>query len=166
MPLIASIKADVKFLTLQFGTPAEEYIACLKAHPEVVVICVSNHQNRLGDQRALVHEMMNAGLKNPVVFAEMYQHGRGGEERPSSWEAAADMGALMIDGLTDGIWLMNNGDIPAQTIDETAFGILQAAASAHQQDQVYQVVRDAAEPSTIFVKPSPRSRRQPSISRG
>ena len=37
MPLIASIKADVKFLTLQFGTPAEEYIACLKAHPEVVV---------------------------------------------------------------------------------------------------------------------------------
>ena len=53
MPLIASIKADVKFLTLQFGTPAEEYIACLKAHPEVVVICVSNHQNRLGDQRAL-----------------------------------------------------------------------------------------------------------------
>ena len=33
----------------------------------------------------------------------------------------------MIDGLTDGIWLMNNGDIPALTIDETAFGILQAA---------------------------------------
>ena len=36
----------------------------------------------------------------------------------------------MIDGLTDGIWLMNNGDIPAQTIDETAFGILQAARLA------------------------------------
>ena len=126
MPLIASIKADVKFLTLQFGTPAEEYIACLKAHPEVVVICVSNHQNRLGDQRALVHEMMNAGLKNPVVFAEMYQHGKE-EKSDFQLEAAADMGALMIDGLTDGIWLMNNGDIPAQTIDETAFGILQAA---------------------------------------
>ena len=76
MPLIASIRADIKFLTLQFGTPAEEYIACLKNHPEVVVICVSNHQNRLGDQRALVHEMMNAGLKNPVIFAEMYQHSK------------------------------------------------------------------------------------------
>ena len=88
--------------------------------------CVSNHQNRLGDQRALVHEMMNAGLKNPVVFAEMYQHGKE-EKSDFQLEAAADMGALMIDGLTDGIWLMNNGDIPAQTIDETAFGILQAA---------------------------------------
>ena len=70
--------------------------------------------------------MMNAGLKNPVVFAEMYQHGKE-EKSDFQLEAAADMGALMIDGLTDGIWLMNNGDIPAQTVDETAFGILQAA---------------------------------------
>ena len=56
----------------------------------------------------------------------MYQHGKE-EKSDFQLEAAADMGALMIDGLTDGIWLMNNGDIPAQTIDETAFGILQAA---------------------------------------
>jgi (E)-4-hydroxy-3-methylbut-2-enyl-diphosphate synthase len=96
MPLIASIKADVKFLTLQFGTPADEYIACLKAHPEVVVICVSNHQNRLGDQRALVHEMMNAGLKNPVVFAEMYQHSKE-EKSDFQLEAAADMGARFLE---------------------------------------------------------------------
>ena len=126
MPLIASIQADLKFLTLQFGTPSEEYLTCLKMHPEVVVVCVSNHQNRLGDQRALVHEMMNAGVKNPVIFAEMYRHSAA-EKSDFQLEAADDMGALMIDGLTDGIWLMNDGDIPAQTIDETAFGILQAA---------------------------------------
>ena len=42
-------------------------------------------------------------------------------------EAAADMGALMIDGLCDGLWLMNYGDIPDSDIDSTAFGILQAA---------------------------------------
>ncbi len=69
---------------------------------------------------------MNAGLKNPVVFAQMYQHSKE-EKSDFQLEAAADMGALMIDGLTDGIRLMNNGDIPARTIDETAFGILQAA---------------------------------------
>ena len=126
MPLIASIQAPIKFLTLQFGTPADEYITCLKMHPEVVVVCVSNHQNRLGDQRALVHEMMNAGVKNPVVFAQMYQHSKD-EKSDFQLEAAADMGALMIDGLTDGIWLMNNGDIPMEAIDETSFGILQAA---------------------------------------
>lgn len=126
MPLMASVKAPIKFLTLQFGTPAEEYIACLKRCPEVVVVCVSNHQNRMGEQRALVHEMMNAGVRNPVVFVEMYQHGRA-EKSDFQLEAAADMGALLIDGLSDGIWLMNHGDIPSEAIDETAFGILQAA---------------------------------------
>ncbi len=37
------------------------------------------------------------------------------------------MGPLMIDGLTDGIWLMNDGDLPDEEVDATAFGILQAA---------------------------------------
>lgn len=124
MPLVGAIQAKLKFLVLQFGTPAEEYLACLKSHPEVVVVCVSNHQNRLGCQRALVHEMMNAGVKNPVVFAQMYQlH----DKEEFQLRAAADMGALMIDGLTDGIWLLNDGNISPYDIEETAFNILQAA---------------------------------------
>jgi len=125
-PLIAGVKADLKFLVLQYGAPSEEYIACLKAHPEVVVVCVSNHANKTGEQRALVHELTAAGLHNPVVFAQMYSH-KAEEKAELQLEAAADMGALMIDGLTDGLWLMNNGDIEANEIAETAFAILQAA---------------------------------------
>ena len=111
---------------LQFGAPSEEYLACLKQHPEVVVICVSNHQNKLGDQRALVHELMLNGIPNPVIFCQMYRHSQL-EKSDFQLESAADMGALMIDGLTDGIWLMNNGDMSHSDIDATAFGILQAA---------------------------------------
>lgn len=124
MPFMAQNDAPLKFLVLQFGTPTEEYQACLRMHPEAVVIAVSNHQNRLGEQRALVHEMMRAGLRNPVVFAQMYRHHH---KEDFQLEAAADMGALMIDGLTDGIWLLNEGSLTAETIEETAFGILQAA---------------------------------------
>ncbi len=126
MPFISMVKAEIKFLVLQFGTPTEEYLACLKYNPNVVVICISNHQNRLGDQRALVHEMMNAGVQNPVVFSQMYEHSQI-EKSDFQLEAASDMGALMIDGLTDGIWLMNKGNIRQDFIDQTAFGILQAA---------------------------------------
>lgn len=126
MPLISAIHAPVKFLTLQYGTPAEEYLACLKANPDVVVVCMTAHQNRLGSQRALVHEMMQHGIKNPVIFAEMYQH-KASEKSDFQLEAAADLGALMIDGLTDGVWLLNDGDIADEDIDQTAFGILQAA---------------------------------------
>lgn len=124
MPLVAMVQSDVKFLVLQFGTPSAEYLACLKAHPEVVVVCASNLQNRLGNQRALVHEMMTAEVSNPVVFAQMYQLN---DKEEFQLEAAADMGALMMDGLTDGIWLMNKGNISVGDIEDTAFGILQAA---------------------------------------
>ena len=123
MPFVSMVQAKLKFLVLQFGTPADEYLACLKTHPEIVVVCVSNHPNRLGSQRALVHEMMIAGVENPVVFAQMY---RLNDAEEFQLEAAADMGALMIDGLCDGIWLMNDGDIAPSTIEGTAFGILQA----------------------------------------
>ena len=125
-PFISSVKADVKFLVLQLGAPSEEYLACLKAHPEVVVIAVSNQQNKLGEQRALTHELWTNGLFNPVVFAQMYRHSAQ-EKSDFQLEAAADMGALMIDGLCDGIWLMNDGDINVRDIADTSFAILQAA---------------------------------------
>ena len=125
-PFISSVKANVKFLVLQLGAPSEEYLACLKAHPEVVVIAVSNQQNKLGEQRALTHELWTNGLFNPVVFAQMYRHSAQ-EKADFQLEAAADMGALMIDGLCDGIWLMNDGDINVRDVADTSFAILQAA---------------------------------------
>ena len=126
IPFLKGVEAKAKFLVLPYGAPSEEYIPCLKMNPDVVVVSVSNNANRLGEQRALVHELMNEGIGNPVVFCQAYAHSK---EQKSDFqlEAAADMGALMFDGLTDGIWLMNNGTLPAKDIEETAFGILQAA---------------------------------------
>lgn len=124
LAMVGAVKADLKFVVLQYPHPADEYIACLRQHPEVVVICMSNHANKLASQRALVHEMMNYGVFNPVVFAQMYALDC---KEHFQLDAAADMGALMMDGLTDGIWLMNNGNIAAADIEDTAFGILQAA---------------------------------------
>jgi len=126
MPFIASIDSEAKFLVLQYGAPSEEYLACLKVHPEIIVVCVSNHKNRLGEQRALAHELMANGIGNPVVFCQMYRHSQE-EKGDFQLEAAADMGALMFDGLCDGIWLMNDGTLSNDDIEATAFGILQAA---------------------------------------
>ena len=126
MPLIASVDAKIKFLILQYGANPEEYIPCLKLHPEVVVVCVSQHQNPTGHQRALLHEMMAAGVENPVVIWHSYKHNKEGKS-DMQIEAAADMGALMMDGLVDGLWIANEGNIPSYDIADTAFAILQAA---------------------------------------
>ena len=126
VPLLSGYPPIPKFLVMQYGVDPEEYVTCLMNHPEVVVVCVSHHQNRLGEQRALVHEMMRAGLRNPIVFCQAYRHSQE-QKADFQLEAAADMGALMFDGLTDGIWLMNDGDLAVKDIAETSFGILQAA---------------------------------------
>jgi (E)-4-hydroxy-3-methylbut-2-enyl-diphosphate synthase len=126
LPLVSTVHAPLKFLFLPFGAPSDEYLACLKQHPEIVVISQSNHQNRLGEQRALIHELMCNGILNPVVIFQHYQHSQE-EKSDFQLEAAADMGPLMFDGLCDGVYLFNHGSLSHDDIDATAFGILQAA---------------------------------------
>ena len=52
-------QADLKFLFLPYMAMNEEVIAALKLHPEVVIIAQSNHPNRLGEYRAMVHECID-----------------------------------------------------------------------------------------------------------
>ena len=124
LPFLSSCGASLKFLFITYMGLNDEAIACLKYHPEVVLVSQSNHPNRLGEQRALVHQMMKEGLKNPVVFFEHYAES---ELENLQIKAAADMGALIFDGLCDGILLFNQGEtISGKVVDATAFGILQA----------------------------------------
>lgn len=124
LPFISSCNASLKFLFVTYMGLNEEAVACLKYHPEVVLVAQSNHPNRLGEQRALVHQLMNEGLSNPVVF---FQHYAEPETEDLQIKAAADMGALIFDGLCDGIFLFNQApEVDARKVDAIAFGILQA----------------------------------------
>ena len=116
--------APMKFLFLTYMACDDEMLALLRHHPEVVVIAQSNHPNRLGELRGLVHQLTCAGLENPVVMFEHYDE-RDAEDLQI--KAAADLGALLFDGLCDGIFLSNQGTLPSTVVDATAFGILQAA---------------------------------------
>ena len=115
--------SDLKFLFLPYMAMNDEVIAALKLHPEVVIIAQSNHPNRLGEYRAMTHELMNEGLENPVVFFQYYQETKAEDLQI---KAATDMGALIFDGLCDGIFLYNQGPLSHIVVDTTAFGILQA----------------------------------------
>lgn len=116
---VAANPAPVKFLFLSYVQLNDEVKACLRAHPEMVVIAQSNHANRTGELRALIHELGNARLTNPVIIGQQY----GDTDREDfQIKAAADMGVLMIDGFVDGILLA----APQSGRDETAFAILQA----------------------------------------
>ena len=123
LPLMGGCNAELKFLFMPYMAQTDEVIACLKQHPEVVVVSQSNHPNRLGEHRALVHQLMTEGLQNPVVF---FQHYAEDNAEDLQIKSAADMGALIFDGLCDGIFLFNQGGLSHAVVDATAFGILQA----------------------------------------
>lgn len=128
---IPSCAAKVKFLFLTYLDLTDEVKALLRTVPGFVIIAQSNHQNRLGEQRALVHELWREELPIPVVFFQQYRLGETQKE-DFQLQAAADMGALMFDGLTDGIMLFNqkpesDRSLSIDVQDATAFAILQAA---------------------------------------
>ncbi len=126
LPFISFYDAPIKFLWIEYGADRNEYFAFLKEHPEIVVVCMSDHSNPLGENRALAHEMMSGGITSPIVFIHNYSHSWE-EKSDFQIEAAADMGALLLDGLADGIWLINDGSLSVDEVNSTAFGILQAA---------------------------------------
>ncbi|KAA6351483.1 4-hydroxy-3-methylbut-2-en-1-yl diphosphate synthase (ferredoxin) [termite gut metagenome] len=120
---VSNYRAELKFLFTSYPALTDEILACLKIHPEMVVISQSRHLNRLGEHRALVHQLMRKNLQNPVVF---FQHYAENKAEDLQIKAAADMGALLIDGFCDGICLYNQGTLSSGVTDATAFGILQA----------------------------------------
>lgn len=128
---IAASNAPLKFLFLSYAALNDEVKACLRQHPEIVIIAQSAHPNRSGELRALVHELWNEQITTPVVFFQHYTCGAADKEI-FQLQAAADMSCLMMDGLTDGVFLFaqpKQGEeaLPHATQDETAFAILQAA---------------------------------------
>ena len=123
LPFISMNPASLKFLFITYRDLDDEVLACLKYHPEVVVISQSNHINRVGEQRAVAHKLMKNGLQNPLVFIQHYAEQ---EAEDLQIRAAADMGPLIFDGFCDGIMLYNNGRLDDELVDQTAFSILQA----------------------------------------
>ncbi len=118
-----SCNAEIKFLFMPFIMLSAELTDYLKTVKNVVLVSQSNHPNRLGEHRALVHQLMEAGCETPVIFFQHYQED---EAENLQIKSAADMGALIFDGFCDGIYLFNQGSLSHAVIDATAFGILQA----------------------------------------
>ena len=125
LPLLAMCPAKLKFLFVTYSQCSEEVLACLKTHPEVVIIHQTGHLHRVGEHRALAHLLTHEGITNPIVYFQHYA-----EELLADLQlrAAADTGVLCIDGFVDGLYIHNIGDsIAPQQIDATALNILQAA---------------------------------------
>lgn len=125
LPFIGASTSPLKFLFLTLDNYNEELRACLHQHPEIVLIAQAAHTNTIGAHRALAFKLISDRLKNPIII---FQHYTADNTQKENFQihSAADCGALLFDGLADGLYLHNNGNLTRTDITTTAFGILQA----------------------------------------
>jgi len=93
----------------------------------------------MADQRGFFFKLEELGLEVPVIVKRSYEfekdhgpstmdHGQTDLTTKLQLYAATDLGALLVDGFGDGIWI-DAPELPANVITSTAFGILQATRS-------------------------------------
>ncbi|MCC8409681.1 (E)-4-hydroxy-3-methylbut-2-enyl-diphosphate synthase [Mucilaginibacter sp. UR6-1] len=104
----------------------------------LVFVLETDKAHGMADQRTLFFKLMELGLNTPVIVKRKYNLVSPEVGKSESQEdeyitklqlyAATDMGALLVDGFGDGIWIDAPG-LPVQAITSSSFGILQATRS-------------------------------------
>ena len=123
VPLVSLENAkDARFIAVTYGELTPENIAKIRLLKDIVLVASSEHQNPVGELRALVHRLMIEGVEAPVIIRRAYNES---SVEALRIKASADLGVLLIDGLADGLWIENPG-MSAAELNALAFGILQA----------------------------------------
>lgn len=94
-----------------------------KINDQTVLILSSYHKNIHAYLRSMRFRLLGKGINNPVIFKLSYDEP---DKEAFMLKAAADAGILFLDGLADGLWLINQQQ-KEETLIETSFSILQAS---------------------------------------
>ncbi|MDL2224465.1 4-hydroxy-3-methylbut-2-en-1-yl diphosphate synthase [Bacteroidales bacterium OttesenSCG-928-M06] len=114
----------LNFICLSYQDWDEKFVSQIKKNPQSVIFLHSEFQN-IYEQKALLHQLIDNNITNPVVLRNTYN-----EKDKESFQikSAIDSGSFFLDMLADGIMLSNqNLEITTSSIDECSFGILQAS---------------------------------------
>lgn len=100
-------------------------VEALRLNPEVPIMVAPANPNFVGEVRAMVSVMDKAGLKNPIIASRVYMTD---DMEELQVMAGVDFGALMIDGLIDGLYIFDRSEkITEAMVVEMEFQMLQAA---------------------------------------
>jgi len=95
-------------------------IEAIKNDDTVVLIHDADYDYSIMIQRNFVIEMINNNLMNPFIIRRDYNN-----DPDLLIRSSIDIGSLMIDGISDGIWLSSTQNI--SIVNQIAFSILQAS---------------------------------------
>ncbi len=129
-----SVKLHPRLNFVQMTTDdLERGVGMLQQNPSVVVWLETDNLHARADQRRFMAELISGKLTNPVIISRKYEDQ---SFDAMQLKAGTDVGALLIDGLGDGVFLSrellqisDNEDalLTVQQYNQTCFNILQAA---------------------------------------
>ncbi len=95
----------------------------LKDIQNTILLLHTQNTHAVAAIRRAIIELTNTGITIAIVVAEKT---KGADIEQFMLDSATELGALLVDGLIDGIQLSSD-EVPAKIVNQTAFGILQAA---------------------------------------
>ena len=114
---------QLNFVYITLPELNQQVIEQFNSDPTVVLLLDTYNKHGVAEQRRLIAELINHDCNVPVVIGRAY-----GDLSSEDLQlyAATDLGALLIDGLGDGVFIAAENCGSDQSINSTAFGILQA----------------------------------------
>jgi len=97
----------------------------------LVFVLETDEEHGMADQRSFFFKLQELGLDVPVIIKRSYDFktlDSGLQTQDLQLYASTDLGALLVDGFGDGIWI-DAPQIETKVITSTSFGILQATRS-------------------------------------
>ena len=131
---------QLNFLMLKLNELDDELITKIKSDNKLILVAETENDNAMAELRRLFFELIDNEIKNPVIIKRDLSKISENELRLYS---STDLGALLIDGLGDGVWLnaevvekkeesqyvsksLLRKESKEKFINRTLFGILQA----------------------------------------
>ena len=121
--------ASIKFLQVEFADLNVPLMQRINQISNLVLILCSRHINKVAEQRAAFHFLLNQSCQIPVIIA---QHSFALSQEEEQVIVGLDFGPLLLDGFGDGVFLyisMKKDScccLPAEIVS-ILFGVLQAS---------------------------------------
>ncbi len=120
------ISSQANFVVMNLADFENNWQEVLSKSENIVLVFETKTEHSIAEHRRMFIELINHEIDFPVIIKKSYS---AISEEEFQIFAAADLGALFVDGLGDGLWIEHDKNIPRQRMIDTALGILQAARS-------------------------------------
>ena len=114
---------ELNFVAITKDVLTADFVTEIKTQTNVVLIADSFNPNAMQELRRLFISLSENEITLPVIVKRNYKDI---SEQDFQLGSSAEIGALLLDGLGDGIWIKQQNCCSPQIVNSTAFGILQA----------------------------------------